>query len=112
LATCGFSTTERIIGWYNLLNPGGRVVIGNMMFFFDPVKERERALQITTFLLERFAVRKKVENLKAAMKRYRKTDHPIYVNTLKGYFEEAGYAVTTIEEIATPILSIICAQKQ
>ena len=100
-----------IIGWYDLLNPGGRVVIGDMMFFFDPVQERERALQIITFLLERFAVKKGGEDLKAAMERYRKTDHPIYVNTLKSYFEEAGYTVTAIEEIAPPILGIICAKK-
>ena len=98
--------------WYDLLNPGGRVVIGDMMFFFDPVKERERTVKLVTYLLENYAVKKKGEDLESTMERYQKTDHPIYVYTLKEYFEEAGYTVTAIEEIVSPILGIICAQKE
>jgi ubiquinone/menaquinone biosynthesis C-methylase UbiE len=97
--------------WYDLLNPGGRVVIGDMMFFFDPVKEKERASKLLLYLLKRYAVKKVGEDLKSTMERYKKTDYPIYVYTLKEYFEEAGYTVTAIEEIVSPILGIICAQK-
>ncbi|MBS7252093.1 MAG: class I SAM-dependent methyltransferase [Candidatus Freyarchaeota archaeon] len=98
--------------WYSLLKPGGRVIIGDIMFFFDPVKERERAVEIIKFLLERFAVKKEGEDLESTMERYKKTDYPIYVYTLKQYFEEAGYKVVAIEEIIPPILGIICAQKE
>lgn len=98
--------------WYELLNLGGRVVIGDMMFFFDPLRERERASELIKYLLERFAVKKEGEDLKSTMERYRKTDYPIYVYTLKQYFEEAGYKVIAIEEIVSPILGIICAQKE
>jgi ubiquinone/menaquinone biosynthesis C-methylase UbiE len=98
--------------WYSLLKPGGRVVIGDIMFFFDPVKERERAIELIKFLLERFAVKKEGEDLESTMERYRKTDYPIYVYTLKQYFEEAGYKVVAIEEIIPPILGVVCAQKE
>nr|MDO8081114.1 class I SAM-dependent methyltransferase [Candidatus Freyarchaeota archaeon] len=100
-----------IRNWYDLLKPGGRVIIGDMMFFFDPIKERERAIKLMAVLAERYAVKKKGEDLKSTMERYKKTDHPIYVYTLKEFFEEAGYRVTAIEEIVPPILGIICAQK-
>ncbi len=82
-----------------------------MMFFFDPVKERERAIKLINYLLEKFSVKKKREDLKGTMERYKKTDYPIYVYTLKEFFEEAGYTVTAIEEIVPPILGIICAKK-
>jgi ubiquinone/menaquinone biosynthesis C-methylase UbiE len=103
---------KAITGWYNLLKPGGRVVIGDMMYFFDPVKERDRAIKLMTALADRYAVKEKGEDLKSTMERYSKTDHPIYVYTLKEFFEEAGYKVTAIEEVVPPILGIICAQKQ
>ncbi len=101
-----------IRNWYGLLKPGGRVIIGDIMFFFDPVKERERAVELIKFLLERFAVKKEGEDLESTMERYKKTDYPIYVHTLKQYFEEAGYQVVAIEEIIPPILGVICAQKE
>ncbi|MHA1209092.1 MAG: class I SAM-dependent methyltransferase [Candidatus Freyarchaeota archaeon] len=95
--------------WYGLLKPGGRVILGDHIWFFDPRKDPERKERIIREIVKRLGdpnkpVEKQIEEVK-------KRDHPSYVHDLKKFFEEAGFKVERIEETAPQVMGIISARK-
>ena len=95
--------------WYGLLKPGGRVILGDHMWFFDHRKDPERKERIIREIVKRLGdpnepVEEQIEEVK-------KRDHPSYVHDLKKFFEEAGFKVERIEEIAPQVMGIISARK-
>ena len=95
--------------WYGLLKPGGRVILGDHMWFFDHRKDPERKERIIREIVKRLGdpnepVEEQIEEVK-------KRDHPSYVHDLKKFFEEAGFKVERIEETAPQVMGIISARK-
>lgn len=100
---------EAIKAWYNFLKPGGRVILGDHMWFFDHKKDPERKEKLIREIIERLGdpekpFEKQIEEMK-------KRDHPANVYDLKNFFEEAGFKVERIEEILSPVMGIIYARK-
>ena len=95
--------------WYGLLKPGGRVILGDHIWFFDHRKDPERKERIIREIVKRLGdpnepVEEQIEEVK-------KRDHPSYVHDLKKFFEEAGFKVERIEETAPQVMGIISARK-
>lgn len=95
--------------WYGLLKPGGRVILGDHMWFFDHRKDPERKERIIREIVKRLGdpnepVEEQIEEVK-------KRDHPSYVHDLKKFFEEAGFKVERIEETAPQVMGIISVRK-
>ena len=95
--------------WYNILKPGGRVIIGDFMWFFDHKKDPERKEETIRIIVNN--LKDPSKNLDEAVEEQKKRDHPSYVYDLKAFFEEAGFKVEGIEEIVSPAMGIIIARK-
>jgi ubiquinone/menaquinone biosynthesis C-methylase UbiE len=98
-----------IKAWYDILKPGGRVIIGDFMWFFDHKKDPEREEKLIRRIVK--DLKDPSKNLDEAVEEQKKRDHPSYVYDLKAFFKEAGFKVEGIEEIVPPAMGIIIARK-
>nr|MDO8081113.1 methyltransferase domain-containing protein [Candidatus Freyarchaeota archaeon] len=98
-----------IKAWYNILKPGGRVLVGDFMWFFDHKKDPEREEKLIRRIVK--DLKDPSKDLEEAIEEQKKRDHPSYVHDLKAFFEEAGFKVEGIEEIVSPAMGIIIARK-
>ncbi|MFB0562022.1 MAG: class I SAM-dependent methyltransferase [Candidatus Lokiarchaeia archaeon] len=100
---------EAIKAWYNFLKPGGRVILGDHMWFFDHKKDPEKKEKLIREIVERLGDPNK--SLEEQIEEQKKRDHPASVYDLKNFFEEAGFKVERIEEILSQVMGIITARK-
>lgn len=100
---------EAIKSWYKILKPGGRVILGDHMWFFDHKKYPERKEKLIREIVQRLGDPKKP--LEEQLEELKKRDHPANVYDLKNFFKQAGFKVERIEEIISPVMGIITAKK-
>lgn len=100
---------EAIKVWIDLLKPGGRVILGDHMWFFDHKKEPERREKLVRKIIEKLGDPKKP--LEEQVEELNKRDHPANIYDLKKFFEEAGFVVEKIEETLSQVMGIIVAAK-
>jgi ubiquinone/menaquinone biosynthesis C-methylase UbiE len=89
-----------------LLNDKGRIVLGDVIIFFDTnQKQADEVLDV----IEEYFGRKKSKAIKRLREVFRER-HPAKFETLEGYFKGAGFEVVKVEKIFS-IIGIIKAVK-
>ncbi|MEM2959483.1 MAG: methyltransferase domain-containing protein [Candidatus Jordarchaeaceae archaeon] len=100
---------EAIKVWIDLLKPGGKVILGDHMWFFDHRKEPERRDRLVRKIIETLGDPKRP--IEDQIEELEKRDHPANIYDLKKFFEEAGFIVEKIEETLSPVMGVIVAVK-
>lgn len=98
---------EAIKVWHNLLKPGGRVILGDVMWFFDNRKYPEKEEEQFRVIAEWSRSMDSQKSLEEKIEEKKREDHPANVYDLKSFFEEEGFIVEGIEEIKSPLMGIM-----
>ena len=96
---------------FNMLKDGGRVVIGDFMFFFNPEREPRKLKQVLDYVTSKLMVREPGESVEDFLSRLAETEHPSTASSIKLFLESAGFNVVAVKEVTPPALGVICAKK-
>ena len=97
---------KAIVNMASLLNDSGRIVLGDVIIFFDTTqKQADEVLDV----IEEYFGRKKSKAIKRLREVFRKR-HPATYETLEKCFTDAGFKIDKVEKIFS-IIGIIRAVK-
>lgn len=95
---------------HTLLNEGGKVVFGDVMFFFDPEKEPEKIDELIQLAVANITDESKDDAIKQIRDTI-ETEYPSKAEDLKQFFEEYGFEIVKLEEMF-PLIGIVFARKK
>ena len=88
-----------------VLKPNGKVLIGDVMFFFDPAKEPWK-LKWIEWILRRVAPTSSKRLIS-----HLRSEYPPKVEDLVKFFKSSGFQIEKIKKIL-PFVGVICARKR